>query len=575
MSHKCFVMERSKKEATLKSYPVPYVKCKKLVLALMSGNLDFVREQIPKKVHVNQIMEPYPGRALSYPVFIAVEYDSSAVILDYILRQGADALLRDHMGYSVFMKAASLPYVNKKTVDALFGKWGDAGEMLNDQHSSGNTPVHMAVASNNVYLLDKLLSSSNLVRVSTIKNRKGDTALTLAIKCNRGPVMTSMLVAHAKETKESLITTDGNGYTALELATLFEMTALVHELTRKGNYCCSCNCHQQAEVKATLSDARSEELLLSETDSLDCDSNSLTLEKELDERGEEKELDERGEELERENNKLNDDLTLFKTQNKMLQDTAKTREVEIDRLSREVSAASDKRTIEATTFSKKEAALEDLVKRQLNDIRRLEEHTETTSSLLKASESKRVLAEDALAKERSKVSNLTADLGDLELNTIPELQRVKSSYEAVKSALSKMEVRAVKADEDAKVLFEENTHLRDEADKLRVHLDETVKLSQNIESDRQETLLCLDEERTQMSNLWRMIREQRGEMDKEVSSILDTVMHSADQLTYQLSMEITQRGRGAQQRYEAFDMSIKDFIDSIQALRIPNIEKTK
>lgn len=207
--------------ASIKRYPLPFLKHKKLVYAVINGDIEYVRANVPEKVAVDQSIIPYPGGQSTYMAFLAVEHDTPSV-LEYLLQQGGDSSLKDHRGMNLFDKVASLPGANKEFTDILFVLENDSlSSLLNDQTATGNTAVHLAVATANLYTLNAMLKMSPDIMVATVKNTRGDTPLILAIK-NRDSTMASMLFRYASHVShEPLSTTDRDGYTALELADMY------------------------------------------------------------------------------------------------------------------------------------------------------------------------------------------------------------------------------------------------------------------------------------------------------------------------------------------------------------------
>ena len=214
----------------LKRYPLPYEHSKKLVHAVIAGDLQVVQEIVPENVDVNQSIIPYPGGVSTYLSFLAVDHNQPDV-LRYLMDIGLDATVKDHGGMNLFCKVASMPHASKELTGILFNKTNaPLGSLLNDQTKSGNTAVHLAV--NNLYTLSTMLDMSDDLRVATIRNSKSDTPLAFAIKSARGnPVVPSMLVKYAKEvSQEPFSTTDRGGYTVLELANMYNLPSLVEEI---------------------------------------------------------------------------------------------------------------------------------------------------------------------------------------------------------------------------------------------------------------------------------------------------------------------------------------------------------
>lgn len=217
--------------APLKRYPLPYLEVKKLVHAVITGNLQGVQEIVPEEVDVNQAITPYPGGVSTYLSFLAVDHNRPGV-LRYLMGVGLDATVKDHGGMNLFCKVASMPHASKELTDILFNETNSPlSNLLNDQTAAGNTTVHLAV--HNLYTLAAAMGMSTDLRVATVRNNNGDTPLAFAIKSARGnPVAASMLVKYAKEVShEPFSTTDKGGYTALELAKMYDLPSLVGEIT--------------------------------------------------------------------------------------------------------------------------------------------------------------------------------------------------------------------------------------------------------------------------------------------------------------------------------------------------------
>ena len=216
--------------AALKRYPLPYLEVKKLVHAVIAGNLQAVQQIVPEEVDVNQTITPYPGGVSTYLSFLAVDHNRPDV-LRYLMDVGLDATVKDHSGLNLFCKVATMHHASKELTDILFNKSNAAlGSLLNDQTEAGNTAVHLAVR--NLYTLSVMLDMFVDLRVATVRNSIGDTPLAFAIKSSRGnPVAASMLVRYAKQVShEPFSTTDKDGYTALELANMYALPGLVEEI---------------------------------------------------------------------------------------------------------------------------------------------------------------------------------------------------------------------------------------------------------------------------------------------------------------------------------------------------------
>lgn len=204
---------------------------KKLIRAVIRGKVDYVREMVPSNVAVNQPIISRPGGPATYMALLAVEHDQPQV-LRYLLENRADLSKRDHRGMNMFSKVASLKHIRKDFTDMLFvpdnEKWSN---LMNDQTITGNTAVHLAVTSKNLYTLDVMLKMTNKLKVATITNNNGDSPLILAIK-NRLPTMASMLLEYTYyKSNEPLTTMDINGLTALEVADDCGFPFLVYMIT--------------------------------------------------------------------------------------------------------------------------------------------------------------------------------------------------------------------------------------------------------------------------------------------------------------------------------------------------------
>ena len=214
----------------VKPFPLPYLQVKKLIYAVVTGNLEEVKKNVPKEVNVNQPITPYLGAGEStYLSFLAIEHDRSS-ILEYLIEVGFDMFLKDKLGMNAFCKVASMPHASKALTDVLFNKrWSHLCGLLNDQNNAGNTPAHLAV--NNLYTLDVMLKMTDNLKIATIRNNRGDTPLAIAIKRGNSTAAT-MLVKYAKKVShEPFSTTDKTGYTALELANMYRLPSVGEEIT--------------------------------------------------------------------------------------------------------------------------------------------------------------------------------------------------------------------------------------------------------------------------------------------------------------------------------------------------------
>ncbi|XP_070182190.1 myosin-11-like [Littorina saxatilis] len=218
--------------ASLKRYPLPFQRVRKLVYAVVNGDLEYVRSVVPKQVNVNQAVIPYPGGASTYLAFIAVDHNKPEA-LEYLIEHGLDSSVKDRQGMNLFCKVANMPHISKEFTDKLFVEQnGSLNNLLNDQTASGNTAVHLAVS--NLYTLTAMLRMTDELRVATIRNIQGDTALALAIKTGGkdNPTVATMLAEYAMNVShEPLSTTDRDGYTPIELAGMYGITSLVRLLT--------------------------------------------------------------------------------------------------------------------------------------------------------------------------------------------------------------------------------------------------------------------------------------------------------------------------------------------------------
>jgi hypothetical protein len=223
--------------AYVKRYPLAFLKHKKLVYAVINGDVEYVRTIVPDAVAVNQSIIPYPGGQSTYMAFIAVEHDKPEV-LEYLLQNGADSSLKDHRGMNLFGKVAALPHSSKEITDMLFTtENAPLSSLLNDQTAAGNTTVHLAVSTDNLYTLDAMLKMTRDLMVATVRNVRRDTPLILAVK-NRNVTMASMLLSYAyRESNEPLSTTDKDGYTAVELAKMYGLEGLVQMMLSGGRKC--------------------------------------------------------------------------------------------------------------------------------------------------------------------------------------------------------------------------------------------------------------------------------------------------------------------------------------------------
>lgn len=213
-----------------------------MISALRKGDLEYVRSVVPSSVHVDQPLEWYRGGPSTTLALLAVDANA-ADSLGYFLELGANAWAKDHTGTNLFGKVARGGHLNKKIVDMVFTE-DNAGEFLNDQTISGNTVAHLAVISHNLLVLSALLNASGMVRVATVRNKAGDTPLTLALKLADGnPTVPSMLVRYALNVSwEPLSVTDRDGNTPLELATRFKLGEVVDRIV---NPTCGRKCRRE------------------------------------------------------------------------------------------------------------------------------------------------------------------------------------------------------------------------------------------------------------------------------------------------------------------------------------------
>ena len=227
--------------ASVRLYTLPYTRSKRLVHAVTTHDLEAVAALVPSQINVNQAFESYPGSPSTYLSLLAVD-NNNAPALRYAVEVGANALIKDRNGLNVFCKVAGMPSENREMVDTLFYE-GNDGHHINDQTVSGNTAVHYAVMANNVYALSRLLgmsSSTGAVRVATVANRKGDTALLLAIKMvtrseTPNVIIPVMLIRYAQEVShEPLYTSDRNGMTPMDLAHRYNLRE-VEDLLLRGD----------------------------------------------------------------------------------------------------------------------------------------------------------------------------------------------------------------------------------------------------------------------------------------------------------------------------------------------------
>ncbi|KAK3703182.1 hypothetical protein RRG08_010310 [Elysia crispata] len=228
--------------ALVKNYPPPYMRSKRLLKAAYEGDMKYVESVVPSQINVNQPLETRLNGHSTYLHTLAVD-NNQVELLHYCLSMGADALLKGIGGVNLFSRIASSPHVDKRMVDMLF-YCENGGEFLNDQTTAGNTIAHAAVLSNNTYCLSSLLSMSDVVRVATVRNKKGDTPLHLALKIfsKDNPTVPVMLVKYAlRVSNEPLSTTDDGGFTAFELACRFGFSEVVDLIIRhRGGYSGGC-----------------------------------------------------------------------------------------------------------------------------------------------------------------------------------------------------------------------------------------------------------------------------------------------------------------------------------------------
>ena len=215
-------------------YPIPFPLGKGVIFSVIKGDLVSLKKDIPSRYDVNQKFMSTPGGFVTTLGLLSVTHNK-VNIFKWLLSQGLDALQKTSAGFNLFSEAARMSSVSKETTDLLFTPSND-GEYLNDQALNGgyNTVTHLAVISNNIYLLQKLLGMGSSLRVCLIKNLKGDTAMGLGIKLNRdNSTMARMLAKYARNvSKEDFTTTsDNDGYTLLELARNYKLHDVVDIMT--------------------------------------------------------------------------------------------------------------------------------------------------------------------------------------------------------------------------------------------------------------------------------------------------------------------------------------------------------
>ncbi len=239
--------------APLNSYPVSYVRGKKLLYALYKGDVRELRKFIPTVYNPNQRFYATPDNTSSATNLGALAIvNNKPEVLRLLVHAGLSTGVTNGKNMNLFSEAASVKYVSHEIVDMLFVPDND-GDFLNDQpfEAGYNTAAHLAVIHNNSYLLDRLLRMGKSVLVATLRNATGNTALTMAIKLSEknGGSMAMRLARYVEEvTKESWSSVvDDSGYNALELAEANQLYDVVKILTapRRPDECASCSLNRR------------------------------------------------------------------------------------------------------------------------------------------------------------------------------------------------------------------------------------------------------------------------------------------------------------------------------------------
>ena len=226
----------SPKEAQrpIKPYAIPFDQGKKLIYAVIKGDIKTIKELVPRTFNPNQPFMVSPGGPKNYLGILAITNDRPGVLIE-LLKLGLWTTSKNERSLNLFTEAASIKQVSPAIIDILFRPSND-GYYLNDQPASleFNTAVHMAALNNNLYLLEKLLDMGFKVKVGTLKNSYGDSALSLAIKTGRATsalMMAWYMIGVSRESWEKVV--DKDGYNALELAKRHSMPAVVEALETK------------------------------------------------------------------------------------------------------------------------------------------------------------------------------------------------------------------------------------------------------------------------------------------------------------------------------------------------------
>lgn len=167
----------------LKAFAIPFEDCRSLINAVASGNLDAVKRNIPGIYNVNQRFITDYNETQTYLGFLAILYNQPD-ILQYLITQQFDMCVKDTKGLNVFMVAANTDYLSTSIIDMLFLSVYESVDW-NEQFENreNNTLLHMAILRKNNYLLHKLLSFNNTyIKVASLRNIYGDSAISLAIK---------------------------------------------------------------------------------------------------------------------------------------------------------------------------------------------------------------------------------------------------------------------------------------------------------------------------------------------------------------------------------------------------------
>ena len=216
----------------LLQYSLLYNRAKKVIREIHKQYISTVKDFVPDIINVNQPVIPCYGGLFSYFTFLAVE-NNAGEILRYLIEIVAYALVKNPKEENLFARVAVTPTLSKDIVDMLFVR-ENYGEHLNDQMQYGNTLMHYAVLSNNVYVLDMIFKMGP-IRVSSIRNNKGDTALNLSIKLAKGnPTVPSMFVQHVFKYSELISIPDSDGYTPVELAEMYNLPGVVEIISDLG-----------------------------------------------------------------------------------------------------------------------------------------------------------------------------------------------------------------------------------------------------------------------------------------------------------------------------------------------------